>query len=232
MPEEKKDQPQKIDPCYNASPAKLLDQIMRMAQTRQKLLGKPAYSAEQEYNLRRLLNERFVKKFMRDKLAGTEKEQELMFNAAEAILEIKNGKPVFGTKIKAVIDKNELNLTSDKQLQKYLDKVDDLERQGFTKESVEGGVETYSRPRKTKEEGEAIWEQLSDKAKKIVTDYSLDAQEADEIFNRNVQKEIFDIKSNIEGYITHFGFKNGFIDQFRKILFKNRTAGIRKTRTE
>jgi hypothetical protein len=130
-----------------------------------------------------------------------------VMDAAEAIKSNVDGNKVFGTKDYKKVLFVEQDDPSLKALAKFLESVEELKDAGYQEAGtvMENGklFQMFSKDRFTKEEGEALWNNLSPEAKKVVDDYTKAASEAKDEFNRNLLAEKHKIKQSIEGYVHH-----------------------------
>jgi len=116
-----------------------------------------------------------------------------------------------------------------KQLFKLAESIKSIDKNG---NPVFGTLKQTGETRFTAEEGQALWDSARPIVKQAALDFAKPYQQAKDIFNRNIAKEFFNIKSDVEGYVRHMGFKEKPFDSFKKIFLNFRKAGAKQLRTE
>jgi len=206
-----------------------------LKQTYQKNLGKragtEAYNAE---IIRRAKVQKWrddVSKLIKRKFKGVKDSPETLFKAAESIkMTDDDGNLVYGTR--------------DLQRAQNADEAKDLKKAGYThvntildKDGKE--IAIFAKQRYTEEEGKALFESLSPEGQKLVRDFTAQREKAKDFFNREVIKDVFKIKSELEGWV-HRGLREetGLVDKVKgrmtisgkKAKLREQKAGAKKMR--
>ena len=197
-----------------------------MRETYQKHLGKfvgnRAYDQEMVYRAMKERGKIVLEKFINDKMKMVKDSPESLFRAAESIKISRGGKPEFGTRDFATAK------TPEEEMKLIL--------AGYEKTPMpvlEDGTAypQYVKQRYTPEEAKQIFDSLSENGKKLIVDFTAERRDAKDFFNREVIKETYKIKSQLEGWVHHY-----FDDRPGSTVaggqkFKQRIAGSRKQRT-
>ena len=196
-----------------------------------KAVGEIAFNEEMAHRAMLERGKYVIEKFVKEKFKDVKDAPELLFRAAESIKITRGDRPEFGTR-DFVIAKNEVE---EKDL---LDAGWERVRIEGTKMQVEKEVDgvmypLFVRQRYTKEEGKALYDQLSPAGKRLINDFTAARDEAKDYFNREVIKDVNKIDSEIEGWVHHYFPQEyaGTSGTTRKLRFKNRTAGAKQRRT-
>lgn len=199
-----------------------------LRQTYQRRLGKSlgniAYNAELTKRAELQMWQASVKEAMDKKFKGVKDDQSLLFRVGESIKEMDgDGNIVFGTR-----DYHTAETPAD---------VDRLTKAGFELDQIiitpDGKkIAQMSRVRYTEEQGKQLYEQLTPKGKALIQEFVKDKKDAQDLFNRELMKEVFKIDGAVEGWVHHGlqeerkGGLGGKANQLRK-----RKAGMSKKRT-
>jgi hypothetical protein len=156
-----------------------------------------------------------VEKLMKSKWKDIKDSPQNIFRAIESIKVTKDGIPTFGTH-----DFNDA--ITDKEAR-------DLKKDGWTFTSINyrdgKKVRVYSRPRYTPEESKRIFDRLSPEGQKLVKDFTAAKEDAQDNFNREIMKDIYEIESNMEGWI-HRGIQKA--EPLKKTRITVQKATLRK----
>lgn len=195
-----------------------------LKQTYQKHLGKRvgniAYGEELAHRAMQERGKLVLKSFIDKKFKDIKDDPALLFRVAESIKITRGGVPEFGTRdfalAKSEKEKTELESTGWEQIDTQL----------------EDGVAypLFARQRYTQEEGQAIYDELSPKGKKLINDFTAERSEAKDYFNREVIKDINKIESNIEGWVHHYFEDSLSTTISKKLKFRERRAGAKQKR--
>jgi len=190
-----------------------------------KRVGNIAYYAEITHRAMVERAKRVLPDFINSKFKGVKDDSELLFRVAESIKVTKDGVPEFGTRDFTYLETEFYNT----------DKSDALRATGYEYVSTEikDGVsmDTYAKSRYTPAEAESLYEQLSDKGKLLIKDFTAQRSEAKDYFNREVIKEINGITSNLEGWVHHYFEEGKGTTVGKSLRFRKKKAGATMHRT-
>lgn len=189
-------------------------------------VGERAFNNE---NDRRFLIQDYRRKLeesMKKRFKGIKDSQKDLFRVAESVYEQTiDGEMIFGTKDYIYeYDKTEAKKRS----------IDGYTFEGVTEFQGEPAYK-LSRVRYTPEQGQKMFDDLTPEGQALIKDFTAPASKADELFNRNLFKEVFVIKGDLEGWV-HRGLRTiekGAPKQLvsgHKTNFKEKKAGVRKKR--
>lgn len=206
-----------------------------MRQTYQKVLGNRVgdmvWKEEIAYRSMKERAKIVIERLLKDKFKNIKDAPELLFRAAEAITVTENGVPQFGTR-------NFANAKTEAEVAELMalgwEMVKD--ESGEIKYDVIDG-ESYPRfaqTRYTPEQGKRFFNDLSPAGKQLIKEFTARKEEAKDLFNRNVIKNVYKINSDLEGWVHHYfdgeDGKSG-TTLTRSQRFKLKKAGTRKQRT-
>ena len=197
-----------------------------LKQTYEKHLGKRvgsiAFGEEISYRAMKERGKIVIENFIKEKFKGIKDDPETLFRAAESIKISKEGIPDFGTRdyVTAKTEEEEKSLAA-------------LDYELMPEPVIEDGIAypQYGKWRYTPEQAKAIFDSLSDKGKRIITDFTAERSEAKDYFNREVIKEVNKIQGNIEGWVYHYFESKPSSSILGGKKFKKRIAGTRRQRT-
>lgn len=186
-----------------------------MRQTYQHVLGKMAgdnaYNAEVVKRARQQAWEQQVGQQLKEKFKNVKDDQSLLFRAAESIKETVNGEVVYGT--------SDYITTKDKQEAQKLVNAGWKFVEYISKNGEDVGL--FAKVRYTEEQAKAIFKELSPEGKQLIKDFTETKQEAKDMFNRRLLREMYKIDANIEGWV-HRGLQDP------EKVKKNKVRGLGK----
>jgi hypothetical protein len=173
--------------------------------------GRQAYKNLVVARAKAQVGEMQITKLLKDKFKNVKDDQKTLFRAAESVKETIDGEVVYGTR-------DFISVTDMKEGKK-------LQLQGyeFVKMDIENGKEVavFAKARYTPEQAKAIFESLSPEGQQLIKDFTETRQEAKDLFNRKLMKELFKIDANLEGWV-HRGLRDP-----AKVKASNRAMGKR-----
>lgn len=184
-----------------------------MRQTYQKALGKRAGDTAWNHEVNyRAMKERAkiqIEKLVNDKFKNVDDDPELIFNAVESIKSTRPGIAGFGESevVYEFGTRDFANATPD-EAEKLLEN-------GYEPVMLENGKQAhdlvngkllpkFAKVRYTPEQGQAFFDKLSPEGQKLVTDFTMQRENAKDYFNREVIKDVHKINSDIEGWVHRY----------------------------
>lgn len=205
-----------------------------MKQTYEKLLGKRVgtmvWNDEIAYRAMKERGKVVIERTLKEKFKNIKDDPALIFRVAESIKYTTNDAPVFGTRDFA----NAKNAKEIQDLLKtgYKPIVND---EGKAVVDFEDGEELarYGRDRYTPEQARAMYNQLSPEAKKLIREFTARKEEAKDLFNRDLIKNIYKVNGDLEGWVHHYfeGDGKGSSLTTGSKRFKFKKSAARKQRT-
>ena len=199
-----------------------------MRQSYQKYLGKKA--GDQAYNaevIRRAEVQRWnyeVGRLIKDKFKNVKDNPELLFKAAEAIKQTdEDGNFVYGTR-------DFIRVTDDISTRRARNAGYEYVRSELVNNKE---VKIFGKQRYTEAEGEQLFNQLSEEGQQLVKDFVARKEDAKDIFNRELIKDVYKIDANIEGWVHRGLQKKGRMTTLggKNANLRRKIAGAKKQRS-
>jgi len=162
-----------------------------------------------------------IRQLLKDKFKDIKDSPEQLFRAAESIKVTKDGVPEYGThKYLEVFDKKDIKAAQENGYT-FLRRIF---RDG--KDGVMMSKERYS-----PEESKRIFNELSPEGQQLIKDFTAVHEQHKDEFNREVLKQMYNIESNLEGWVHHF-FKGKPMVSNSRATLKTKKAAAQKFRTD
>lgn len=199
-----------------------------MRQSYQKYLGKKA--GDQAYNaevIRRTEVQRWnyeVGRLIKNKFKNVKDNPELLFKAAEAIKQTdEDGNFVYGTR-------DFIRVTDDISTRRARNAGYEYVRSELVNNKE---VKIFGKQRYTEEEGRQLFNQLSKEGQQLVKDFVARKEDAKDIFNRELIKDVYKIDANIEGWVHRGLQKKGRMTTLggKNANLRRKIAGAKKQRS-
>lgn len=191
-----------------------------------KRVGNIAYNAELVRRAKLQNWQQEVGKLVKQKFKGVKDPADLLFKTAEAIKQQDDdGNIEFGTR-------DFVRAESSAEIK-------ELKANGYEFVRVltdHTGKETalFAKQRYTEAEGQELFDSLSDKGKQLVRDFTATKENAKDMFNRDLIKDVFKIDAELEGWV-HRGLREDRKGRMtlggKKAQLREKTAGMKKQRT-
>lgn len=205
-----------------------------MKQTYEKLLGKRVgtmvWNDEIAYRAMKERGKIVIERLIKEKFKNIKDAPELLFRTAESIKYTTGNNPVFGTRDFA-------NAKNAKEIQDLLKTgyKPIVNEKGEAVVDFENGEELvrYGRDRYTPKQARAMYSELSPEGKKLIREFTARKEEAKDLFNRDIIKNVYKVNGDLEGWVHHYfedGSKGSSLTSGSK-RFKFKQAGSRKQRT-
>ncbi len=201
-----------------------------MKQTYQKILGKRvgtmAWNDEMRYRAMKERAKISIENLIKRKFKKVKDDPKLLFQAVESIKVTTNDNVEYGTrdfKYAKTDEEAALMIAAG-----YSPIIDD---EGNHINEVVDGVEypRFAKTRYTPDQAKIIFEQLSPEGQQLVKDFTATRDEAKDLFNREIIKDVYKINSNLEGWVHRYWDEKG--DGMGKDKLKTKRAAATKFRS-
>lgn len=185
-----------------------------------KKVGNRAFDNQMIYRAMRERGKKVVGDMIENKFKDVKDNPSALFQAAEAIRVTRHGQPEFGTR------DFELATTPEEQQA--------LSATGWKKievRNLEDGTEAqlFAKDRYTPEQAKQIFESLSPEGQQLIKDFTAAIEEAKDLFNRELIKDVYHVNGQIEGWVHHY-WEGKPITTGSGMKIKEKMAGAKQRR--